>query len=337
MVLDNYTREFRNLIDWFKIKWEYENTPPPQRPRSLAWEIRKSSPGKIRPSILTEPLLIEASKNQLYEPMIFLSDKEAPKFDTVQEVNGPKDVTELNGPTENFNQESQQVIQEEYVEVADTVKRLDVGEESGTALSEVVMVDEVCQTDREEDVDENGPKYRNSGQQTCPILSGFEELKKTVESTPEIKCNSEDKSATVTPKEDVTSLNPKPSALVQKTPVKTLFSVTASNSAKSSPVQNISKFSLSSRGTRTQIRPSSSTSLADRQPWGARPMSTIPQRHSLHSTNTLQRWARSKTVAEVRSCSDSTKAMTKSSSLALSLKQVTGPFSLLQKLWSLNT
>lgn len=46
MMLENYSKEFRSLIQWLNLNKDFENTSPPNRPTSLAWEVRKSSPGK---------------------------------------------------------------------------------------------------------------------------------------------------------------------------------------------------------------------------------------------------------------------------------------------------
>ena len=48
MILESCTKDFRNLIEWLRLKWNYEQTPAPERPTSLAWEVRKSiSPSKV--------------------------------------------------------------------------------------------------------------------------------------------------------------------------------------------------------------------------------------------------------------------------------------------------
>lgn len=52
LILENFTRDFHNLIEWFRVKWNYETMPPPQRPNSLTWEVRKSSPRKVQSAFL---------------------------------------------------------------------------------------------------------------------------------------------------------------------------------------------------------------------------------------------------------------------------------------------
>ncbi|GFS97997.1 s phase cyclin A-associated protein in the endoplasmic reticulum [Nephila pilipes] len=46
MMLENYSKDFHALIQYININKNYEKTAPPNRPTSLAWEVRKSSPGK---------------------------------------------------------------------------------------------------------------------------------------------------------------------------------------------------------------------------------------------------------------------------------------------------
>ncbi|CAL1299756.1 unnamed protein product [Larinioides sclopetarius] len=46
MMLENYSKDFHALIQYININKNYERTAPPNRPTSLAWEVRKSSPGK---------------------------------------------------------------------------------------------------------------------------------------------------------------------------------------------------------------------------------------------------------------------------------------------------
>ncbi|KAK9516685.1 hypothetical protein VZT92_024603 [Zoarces viviparus] len=51
LMLDNYVRDFKALIDWIQLQEKLEKTDVQNRPTSLAWEVRKMSPGRhVMPS-----------------------------------------------------------------------------------------------------------------------------------------------------------------------------------------------------------------------------------------------------------------------------------------------
>ncbi|MFT7806745.1 S phase cyclin A-associated protein in the endoplasmic reticulum isoform X1 [Arapaima gigas] len=58
MMLDNYVRDFKALIDWIQLQEKLEKTDAQNRPTSLAWEVRKMSPGRhVVPSPSTDRIL----------------------------------------------------------------------------------------------------------------------------------------------------------------------------------------------------------------------------------------------------------------------------------------
>ncbi|XP_036431991.1 S phase cyclin A-associated protein in the endoplasmic reticulum isoform X2 [Colossoma macropomum] len=58
MMLDNYVRDFKALIDWIQLQEKLEKTDAQNRPTSLAWEVRKMSPGRhVMPSPSTDRIV----------------------------------------------------------------------------------------------------------------------------------------------------------------------------------------------------------------------------------------------------------------------------------------
>ncbi|XP_030222678.1 S phase cyclin A-associated protein in the endoplasmic reticulum isoform X5 [Gadus morhua] len=58
MMLDNYVRDFKALIDWIQLQEKLEKTDAQNRPTSLAWEVRKMSPGRhVLPSPSSDRLV----------------------------------------------------------------------------------------------------------------------------------------------------------------------------------------------------------------------------------------------------------------------------------------
>uniref|UniRef100_G1PMH4 S-phase cyclin A associated protein in the ER n=1 Tax=Myotis lucifugus TaxID=59463 RepID=G1PMH4_MYOLU len=62
MMLDNYVRDFKALIDWIQLQEKLEKTDAQSRPTSLAWEVKKMSPGRhVLPSPSTDRISVTSN------------------------------------------------------------------------------------------------------------------------------------------------------------------------------------------------------------------------------------------------------------------------------------
>ncbi|KAM4826387.1 S phase cyclin A-associated protein in the endoplasmic reticulum [Thomomys bottae] len=62
MMLDYYVRDFKALIDWIQLQEKLEKTDAQSRPTSLAWEVKKMSPGRhVIPSPSADRISVPSS------------------------------------------------------------------------------------------------------------------------------------------------------------------------------------------------------------------------------------------------------------------------------------
>ncbi|XP_062998279.1 S phase cyclin A-associated protein in the endoplasmic reticulum [Elgaria multicarinata webbii] len=62
MMLDNYVRDFKALIDWIQLQEKLEKADAQSRPTSLAWEVKKMSPGRhVIPSPSSDRISVTSS------------------------------------------------------------------------------------------------------------------------------------------------------------------------------------------------------------------------------------------------------------------------------------
>uniref|UniRef100_A0A8V5GRJ8 Uncharacterized protein n=1 Tax=Melopsittacus undulatus TaxID=13146 RepID=A0A8V5GRJ8_MELUD len=76
MMLDNYVRDFKALIDWIQLQEKLEKADAQSRPTSLAWEVKKMSPGRhVIPSPSTDRISVtsNARRSLNFGPAVTIS------------------------------------------------------------------------------------------------------------------------------------------------------------------------------------------------------------------------------------------------------------------------
>lgn len=97
LVLENYIREFKALAEFFQMSWDYEKTPLPQRPQSLAWEVRKTNAvPRLRNKNMTSPSMSGKSSPSSFSgsnsPCPTIEENKKMKIKVRSPENRPKDL-----------------------------------------------------------------------------------------------------------------------------------------------------------------------------------------------------------------------------------------------------
>ncbi|XP_055636896.1 calponin homology domain-containing protein DDB_G0272472 isoform X2 [Toxorhynchites rutilus septentrionalis] len=188
LVLENYIRDFRALAEWFKVSWDYEATPLPQRPQSLAWEVRKSNPApRVRKPISSPGISGKSSpsfsgKNSPNQALEEPTSKCSPKkhFSSTESLSTKKGVLGRMAVKELLRQPpASATVENGEVEIVSKSQTVDNSHPIGCSSLEsyVLKLDQYTQTDLDDEnltLAEYLEKYCKKEATVCEATGGKE-------------------------------------------------------------------------------------------------------------------------------------------------------------------